>query len=76
MVKGGGAKFAEQHQVPLLAQLPLEEQIRESGDVGHPQVLKEGASAEAFKSLAQNLAQEIAIRNAQQPKTSKVEMNL
>ncbi len=74
--KGGGAKFAEQHQVPLLAQLPLEEQIRESGDVGHPQVLKEGASAEAFKSLAQNLAQEIAIRNAQQPKTSKVEMNL
>jgi ATP-binding protein involved in chromosome partitioning len=74
--KGGGKKFADQHQVPLLAQLPLEEQIRESGDVGHPQVLKEGASAQAFKSLAQNLAQEIAIRNAQQPKTNKVEMNL
>ncbi len=74
--KDGGEKFAKQHQIPLLAQIPLVEQVRESGDVGYPIALKEGPSGEAFQKLAQTLAQEIAIRNAQQPQTNKVEMKL
>ncbi len=74
--KGGGEKFARQHQIPLLAQIPLEEPIRESGDVGYPSALKEGPLGTIFKNLAQNVAQEIAIRNAQNPQTKKVEIKL
>ncbi len=74
--KGGGEVFARQHQIPLLAQIPLEEPIRESGDVGYPSALKEGPLGAIFKNLAQNVAQEIAIRNAQNPQTKKVEIKL
>ena len=72
--EGGGKKFAEQHQIPLLAQIPLEEPVRASGDNGYPVALEQGTAGAAFKALAENLAREIAIRNAQIPKTSKVEM--
>lgn len=70
----GGKNLAEQHQIPLLAQIPMEEPIRTSGDNGYPVALKEGTAGSAFKTLAENLAREIAIRNAQIPKTSKVEV--
>jgi ATP-binding protein involved in chromosome partitioning len=72
----GGKKFAEQHQIPLLAQIPIEEPVRESGDHGYPVALTDGSAATAFKKLASNLAQEIAIRNAQFPQTKKVEIKL
>lgn len=74
--QGGGEKFAQKHQIPLLAQIPLVEQIRESGDTGYPIALNEGPSGEVFKKLAQALAQEIAIRNARHPQTKKVEIKL
>ena len=70
----GGKKFAEQHQIPLLSQIPMEEPVRISGDNGYPVALEEGTAGSAFKTLAENLAREIAIRNARIPKTSKVEM--
>ena len=72
----GGKKFAAQHQIPLLAQIPIEEPIRESGDKGYPVALKDSAAGAAFSKLAESLAQEIAIRNAQAPQTKKVEMRL
>ena len=71
----GGKDFAEKHQVPLLAQIPLEETVRSSGDEGYPVALQPGGSGMAFQALAENLAREIAIRNAKFPKTRKVEMN-
>src|SRR5690606_18771328 len=64
----GGKNLSEKFNVPLLGQIPLVQGIRESGDNGMPAVLKEGPMAQAFTSLAETLARQIAIRNAQQPK--------
>ena len=72
----GGKKFAAQHQIPLLAQIPIEEPIRDSGDKGYPVALQNGNAGAAFSKLSESLAQEIAIRNAQAPQTKKVEINL
>jgi ATP-binding protein involved in chromosome partitioning len=65
--KDGGKNLSEKFGVPLLGQVPLVQSIRESGDSGLPAVLKEGPTAEAFTTLAETLARQIAIRNAQQP---------
>jgi ATP-binding protein involved in chromosome partitioning len=72
--KEGGKNLSEKHSVPLLGQIPLVQSIRESGDNGLPAVLKEGETAKAFRALAQNLAQQIAIRNANFEQTKRVEL--
>jgi ATP-binding protein involved in chromosome partitioning len=65
--KDGGKNLAAKHSVPLLGEIPLVQSIRESGDSGLPAVLKGGPAAEAFQVLAQALARQIAIRNAEKP---------
>jgi ATP-binding protein involved in chromosome partitioning len=72
--KDGGKNLAEKYDVPLLGQIPLVQGIRESGDSGLPAVMKEGVSAKAFKDLAETLARQIAIRNANFEHTKRVEM--
>jgi len=74
--KDGGKKLSEKYDVPLLGQIPLVQGIRESGDSGLPAVLKEGITAEAFKTLAETLARHIAIRNANFTQTKKVELKV
>jgi ATP-binding protein involved in chromosome partitioning len=74
--KDGGKNLAEKHQVPLLGQIPLVQSIRESGDSGLPAALKEGPTAKAFKELAENLARQIAIRNANFDSTKRVELTV
>ena len=73
--KDGGKNLSEKYDVPLLGQIPLVQGIRESGDSGLPAVLKEGPSAKAFKDLAEAMARQVAIRNANFAETRKVEMN-
>jgi ATP-binding protein involved in chromosome partitioning len=73
--QGGGQQLAEKYKVPLLGQVPLVQAIRESGDTGLPAVLKDGVTGDAIKALAQSLARQIAIRNANFTETKKVEMN-
>lgn len=70
--KGGGQWLADKFQVPLLGQIPLVQSIREAGDEGSPAVLSHSVSSEAFRSLAEKLAQQIAIRNANFAKTEPV----
>lgn len=70
----GGKKLAEKHGVPLLGEIPLVQSIRESGDSGLPAVLKEGPVGEAFMQLAETLARQVAIRNAE-PQTLKSVVN-
>jgi ATP-binding protein involved in chromosome partitioning len=72
--KDGGKNLAEKYQVPLLGQIPLVQSIRESGDSGLPAVLKGGPSADAFRALAEALARQIAIRNANFAQTNRVEI--
>ncbi len=74
--ENGGKNLAAKYDVPFLGQIPLVQSIRESGDSGFPAVLKEGPQADAFKELAENLARQIAIRNANFEKTQKVELKV
>ena len=54
--KDGGAKMAEKYGIPLLGQIPLVQDIRESGDDGEPAALSSRPDGEAFVRLAGNLA--------------------
>lgn len=63
--KDGVKDLAEELNIPLLAQLPLVQSIREAADAGRPAVLQDDtAQAFAFIELAQHVAQQIAIKNA------------
>lgn len=71
--KDGGKNLAEKFDVPLLSQIPLVQTIRESGDSGLPAIMKEGVTANAFRELAESVARQVAIRNANFASTKKVE---
>lgn len=66
--EGGARALALELGVPLLAEIPLEQTVREGGDEGVPAVLRAdasaSASAKAFDQLSQRTAQELSIRNA------------
>jgi len=74
--KDGGKNLSEKYDVPLLGQVPLVQGIRESGDSGLPAVMKEGPTADAFRTLAESLARQIAIRNANLAETKRVELKV
>jgi ATP-binding protein involved in chromosome partitioning len=72
--KDGGKNLAGKYDVPLLGEIPLVQSIRESGDSGLPAVMKEGITATAFMDLAESVARQVAIRNANFTGTKKVEI--
>jgi len=57
--KDGGAKMAKQTKIDLLAQIPLVQGIRESGDEGEPAALGNGPDAMAFLQLAGEVAKRL-----------------
>jgi ATP-binding protein involved in chromosome partitioning len=73
--KDGGKHLAKKRDVPFLGEIPIVQSIRESGDEGKPVALRDEMSGAAFNSLAQRLAQQVAIRNANSGKTKVVEVN-
>lgn len=74
--KEGGVRMAERIGVPLLGQIPLIQSIRESGDDGVPSVLHQGdVVATSFEQLAENVARQVAIRNASEA-TKVVEVTI
>jgi ATP-binding protein involved in chromosome partitioning len=74
--KDGGKEMAEKNDCTLLGQIPLVQSIRESGDFGRPAVLENDITANAFKTLAENVARQVAIRNATRETTKPVEIKL
>ena len=75
--KDGGKKMADEYELPLLGQIPLVQSIREGGDSGKPASLygrDNSIVAKAFDELAANVAQQVAIKNANldAQKTEKV----
>ena len=72
--KGGARELAKEKEFPFLGEIPLVQGIREGGDNGDPIVLKEGNEQKAFTHVASELARQIAIRNASQLETKKVEI--
>jgi ATP-binding protein involved in chromosome partitioning len=51
---GGGQRLADDVQLPLLAQIPLDPRIQEGGDTGRPIVVAEPSAkaSKAFRELA------------------------
>ncbi|EOZ98314.1 Septum site-determining protein MinD [Indibacter alkaliphilus LW1] len=74
--KEGGQRLAEKYQVPFLGEIPIVQSIRESGDTGYPAVFKKGVTEKAFSELAENVARQVAIRNAEKNKTEVVQVNI
>ena len=74
--EGGAARLAVELDVPLLGEIPLEQDVREGGDAGQPAVLRAPASAaaRALVQAAERTAQQVSIRNASAPTTEKVEI--
>jgi ATP-binding protein involved in chromosome partitioning len=64
--KDGVKHLSEEMNIPLLAQIPLVQSIREGADTGKPSVMeKDTPQALSFVELAQNVAQQVAIKNAE-----------
>jgi len=74
--KEGGKHLAEEYNVPLLGQIPLIQSIRESGDAGKPIVMADSVTGQAFRDLAETLAQQVSIRNATLDKTKPVALKV
>lgn len=74
--EGGAKKLAGALGVPFLGEVPIEQDVREGGDFGRPVVIAEPASAaaQAFGRIAEAAAQQVALRNAEQPPTQPVEI--
>jgi len=60
---GGGAKMAAKYGVELLGSLPLDINIREQADGGHPTVVADpqGRSAQIYREIARKLAGRLAL---------------
>lgn len=74
--KGGAAHLAEEMNVPVLAEVPLQQTLREGGDSGKPIVLEDSESpaATALMEASGNMVQQLAIRNKEQSPTKKVDI--
>lgn len=73
--KGGAKQMAEQFELPYLGEVPLVQGIREGGDRGTPAVVdNDNPAQEVFIELAQKVAQNVSIRNANMEPTKVVQM--
>ncbi len=71
----GGARLAKRHQLPLLAQLPLDQRYREHTDAGKPTVVAAPDSDQAVAYF--DLALQLAARLSLQPLSKSVpELNV
>jgi ATP-binding protein involved in chromosome partitioning len=71
--KEGGLKLASEYDLPFLGQIPLVQSIREGGDEGVPAMVgSDAVSKDAFRTFVGNAVRQIAIRNANLPKTATI----
>jgi len=74
--KDGCKKLAEKKNIFLLGQIPIVQSICEGGDAGKPSVLNEDSIVgKAFLEMADQVADQVAKRNATLDPTKKVEIN-
>ena len=71
--KEGGLKLASEYDLSFLGQIPLVQSIREGGDEGVPAMVgEEAVSKDAFRTFVGNAVRQIAIRNANLPRTETI----
>ncbi len=74
--KEGGKRLAEEYDLPFLGQIPLVQTIREGGDEGVPAMVgTDEVSKAALRSVVSQAVRQIAIRNANLPKTETINMS-
>jgi ATP-binding protein involved in chromosome partitioning len=74
--KDGGKNLAAEKDIAFLGEVPIVQSVREGGDNGRPVILEDELTADSFKQIAKNVAQQVAIRNANQEKTKTVEVKV
>lgn len=57
--RGGGERLAEEAGIPLLGRVPIEPAVAEGGDSGRPVALGDGPASAAFRSIADDLVDEV-----------------
>ncbi|HEY5687888.1 MAG TPA: Mrp/NBP35 family ATP-binding protein [Yeosuana sp.] len=73
--KDGAKNLADDLGVKFLGAIPLVQSIRESGDVGSPAALQiDTPLSEAFKTITQNVVQEVVNRNEALPPTEAIKI--
>ena len=55
----GARRLAEETGLPLLAEIPLVQSVRESGDEGRPVSADDSASGAFYRTLAENVVAEL-----------------
>ncbi len=71
--KEGGRNLASEYDLPFLGQVPLVQSIREGGDAGVPAMVGEDEiSKSALREVVSTAVRQIAIRNANMPKTQTI----
>ncbi|MBL7784611.1 MAG: Mrp/NBP35 family ATP-binding protein [Chitinophagales bacterium] len=63
--QGAGEQLAQEYQLTLLAQLPIEPSVAQRSDTGVPAVMGNDHVAQTYQDLAQTVARYIAIKNEQ-----------
>lgn len=74
--KGGASHLAQEMNVPVLGEVPLQQTLREGGDSGKPIVLEdtESPAATALMEVTGNMQQQLAVRLKDQAPTKKVDI--
>jgi len=71
--KEGGKRLADEYDLPFLGQIPLVQSIREGGDEGVPAMVgNDLLSKDAFTKVVSLAVRQIAVRNADLPKTQTI----
>ncbi len=69
--QGGGKKLAERFKLPLLGQIPIDENVVSNADLGKPiATFQDSQIAKAFDELAQKTIEKIDERNKNLPPTN------
>ncbi len=58
---GGGKAFAAEYDLPFLGGIPLDPAVRTGGTDGEPIVLGDGETADAFRVLTENVANNVGV---------------
>ena len=59
--RGGGQQTADTFEIPLLAMLPLDEEVREGGDLGKPAALRDDVHGRPWADIAAVVAEALGL---------------